>query len=92
MLKATQAIFNQPISSILEKTKVKLFKALMADKGMENDALLLKYNNVEWVVKEMKQLELYEVSDCSHQNILSAENFIISQIENDNSAHCLRTK
>ncbi|RGR15252.1 non-ribosomal peptide synthetase family protein, partial [Bacteroides ovatus] len=91
-LKATQAIFIQPISNILKKTKVKLFKALLADKDMKNDALLLKYNNVERVIKDMEQLELYEVSDCNHQNILTAENFIISQIENDNSSNCSRIK
>lgn len=72
-----QQIAKEEPSLILKYTKIKLLKAMLGVKGL-NESLKehyskLKYNNIEKYISFDSQLELIEVQDASHENILTMD-------------------
>jgi predicted esterase YcpF (UPF0227 family) len=64
-----------PISNILMKTDVILFKAQLPTKNVKyqkeiNYGLQLTYNNIDKFVNDIKQVNVINISDAHHHNIL----------------------
>ena len=80
---------QQRLVSPLSNAQILLFKAILEDtrfaasiaaKQSEEHILQLKYNNIETVVKNKKNLKVINVKNAHHGNILQQEELIIKVI------------
>jgi acyl carrier protein len=77
------------IPTKLNHTHIVLFKAMLKNPNYTNDylnkiqeySLKLKYNNVEQIVKNKNYLELINVHNAHHDNMLEQEDLLISKVK-----------
>lgn len=82
------AFLKQPISSKLATTKVLLFKAMQDGIGMIEDEkstfyryiASLKYNNIDKAMSTQENLEVVNVADYHHLNLIENEELLTSKI------------
>ena len=79
---------KQKISSILTNTQILLFKANLEDPRFKTNnskevyeyLSTLKYNNVDNVIENMYNIELIEISNAHHRNIIDQGEILVSKI------------
>jgi len=84
---AEHELGNTQITGTLNKTKVLLFKAMQLDemltlhtKKIYKYLVNLKYNNVDKIIINKSNLQLIEIENAHHGNILQEETLLISKI------------
>lgn len=79
---------RQQVSGILMSSNIILFKAMLqgiklnsnAEKEIYTHLIKLKYNNLEKIVEKLCQIELIEISNANHHNMLECSSFLASTI------------
>lgn len=81
---------KQKISSILTNTQIWLFKANLKDpsevfktdnsKKVFEYLSMLKYNDVDNVIENKHNIELIQINNAHHRNIIDQEEILVSKI------------
>lgn len=80
LMEVDNIIQSQPLSGLLQHTKVILFKALEPIEGLEDDRMVIcPYNNIETSVKNFDQLQAVNL-ETDHFSILDKESEIINNM------------